>query len=460
MEAETTMRHSRNSALVPLALLAGSGVLAPAAAFGQQPQPDLIIQDVRVFDVVQGRFSDLTNIVIGDGLIQALDRAEMPAGITRIAGHGAYVLPGLWDSHVHLAFATLGGPDSLALLLKRFVEHGVLYVRDVGGPLDVMARMHNRIESGELLGPEIFFAGPMAEHSPMHWADNNRILPGFTVPMDTPEQVDSLVSSVAAAGGTLLKAFSQWDLSLLRRLLVQAKQHSLRVVLDPGPPLFQRVPVDTALALGITSIEHGMAPWQAALRADWARSLDSLMHAPPADSARAAFARRIIPLGHESLDLQRLNTIAEIWRDNGAVFTPTLRAVDALRRDPPRRPGFSPEQLARHYAGMWDGASTMTRTLASAGVTLLVGQDGIDAAGTAEEMAMLVANGVAPATVLQAATINAARWMGRDDQLGSVAPGKHADLVLLKTNPLESIDAVRTPSLVMKAGKVVFAERN
>jgi hypothetical protein len=443
------------------ASVACPGILAPAAGACQESRADLVLKSVHVFDAVQGRFSDLTNVVVADGVIRAIGRADAPTSAKRIEGNGGYLLPGLWDSHVHLAFVTLGGPDSVASVLKQFVQHGILYVRDVGGPLDVMARMHNRVASGELLGPEIFFAGPMAEHSPMYWADRNKVLPGFTVPMDAPEQVDSLVSSVAAAGGTHIKAFGKWDLNLLRRLLAQAKQHSLRVVLDPGAPLFQSVPVDTALALGVTSVEHAMAPWQAALRTDLARSLDSVMHAPAlTDSARGTFAFGVIPLGRESLDLDRLTTIAQRWRERGAVFTPTLRVLDEWRRDPPKRPGASADQLARFYGGMWDGASTIARTVASAGVTLLVGQDGIDPTGADEEMAVLVANGVAPAKVLQAATINPARWFGRDDQLGSIAPGKRADLVLLKTNPLDSIGAVRTPSLVIQAGKVVFvAER-
>jgi imidazolonepropionase-like amidohydrolase len=117
---------------------------------------------------------------------------------------------------------------------------------------------------------------------------------------------------------------------------------------------------------------------------------------------------------------------------------------------------MSPEQRARFFDGMWDGASTITRAVAAAGVTLLVGQDGIDPLGADEEMAMLASIGIPPARLLQAATINPAKWLGHDNQLGSIAPGKRADLVLLRSNPLESIEAVRTPSLVLKEGKVVF----
>lgn len=440
-----------------LASLLSILLVAPATGLGQDSTADLVLQNVHVFDSVHGRFSDLTDVVIHGGRIQAVGRAKAAPGTKRIDGQGAWVLPGLWDSHVHLSFATLAGQDSLAAVLEEFVKHGVLYVRDVGGPTAVVARMHDGIERGELMGPALFFAGPMAEHSPMYWARNNNVLPGFTVPMDTPEQVDSLVSSVADAGGVMLKAFGNWDLDLLRRLVAQAKARSLRVVLDPGAPLFQRVPVDTALALGISSIEHATSPWQASLRADLARSLDSIMQLPElTDSMRLAFARRVIPLGRESLDSGRLARLARTWRERGAVFTPTLRIADAWRRDPPPRPGFSDDERRRYFDANWNATSTMTRAIASADVPLLVGQDGIDPAGAAVEMAVLVGIGIPATKVLQAATINPARWLGVDDRLGSIAPGKQGDLVLLRANPLDSIGAVGTPWMVVKTGKIVF----
>ena len=212
----------RTSRLNPLLAPFFALMVLPLAAIGQQTESRLTLHDVYVFDVGRARFSERTDVVIRDGIIAKIGAAEPNDGATRIDGHGAYLLPAFWDSHVHLAFATLMGGDSLADLLRSFVEHGVLHVRDVGGPTTVLARLRDDVQSGRLLGPEIFFAGPMAEHSPVYWEPNNRIMPGFTVPIDRAEQVDSLVDSVAAAGGSDLKAFGKWDLQLLRRLVTEA----------------------------------------------------------------------------------------------------------------------------------------------------------------------------------------------------------------------------------------------
>ena len=447
----------------------------PLTALAQQTRAGLVLHDVHVFDAIRARFSDPTDVVIRGGVIEKVGAAQRSDAGTRIDGQGAYLLPAFWDSHVHLSLATVlggdtarrrprvlapvAGGDSSAQVLKGFVEHGVLYVRDVGGPLNVISHMHADVQSGRLIGPDIFFAGPLAEHSPLYWEARNAILPGATVPVDRTGQVDSLVASVAAAGGSLLKAFGKWDLQLLRRFIADGRQHGLPVVLDPAPDWNQHetsVPVDTALALGIASIEHANSPWEAALRKPLRDSL-SVLNASlkPGDPARRAFSQSIISLGSASLDLDILRKLADTMKQQRVAFTPTLRMWPVCQRIT----ALPPAQRPKSAAGRCDGMQTITRVLASAGVTLLVGQDGSDPAGTADEMSVLASIGIPAATILQAATINAASWLGRADHLGSIEPGKRADLVLLTQNPLESIAAVRTPWLVIKDGVVVFERR-
>ncbi len=441
-----------------LTLLLSTGPFLRATALAQQAPSQLVLHDVHVFDVVAARFSDPTDVVIRGGVIEKIGAAQRSDTGTRIDGQGAYLLPAFWDSHVHLAFATLMGGDSLADLLKDFVQHGVLHVRDVGGPNSVLARMRADVQSGKLLGPEIFFSGPMAEHSPLYWEERNKILPGFTVSVDRAEQADSLAMSVAAAGGSYVKAFGKWDVQLLRRLVTDAKQQGLSVVLDPGFALYQDVPLDTALALGISSIEHSTSPWQAALRKPLRDSLTHLMTSrKPGDPARFELAQHIISLGAESLDLDILRKLADHMKEQAVVFTPTLRVIQFWQREPPPFVKALPEaKRAQFLAGLSNGTKTITQVLASSGVTLLVGQDEIEPAGAAQEMSALASIGIPAGTILQAATINAARWIGVADQLGSIEPGKRADLVLLKGNPLVSIEAVRTPWAVIKQGVVVF----
>ena len=130
-------------------------------------------------------------LLIRAGRVHGVGPSEsLPMAANTLDAAGSFALPGLWESHTHLSFLTSGGQDSLAIALEEFVRAGILYVRDVGGPLDVISSMSQQVSNGELLGPEIFFSGPMLEPPLLHWAKFNDQLPGFTVPVECAEDVD------------------------------------------------------------------------------------------------------------------------------------------------------------------------------------------------------------------------------------------------------------------------------
>jgi prolyl oligopeptidase len=418
------------------------------------PEPtDLLISNLRLFDEATGAFSAPKGILIRDGRIHAVGPAHnLPRPAEEIDAAGAFGLPGLWDSHVHLSALSLGGPDSVRTALEAFVQSGVLYVRDVGGPLDVMAAMRDRVQAGDVVGPEIFFSGPMAERPPLYWARFNEQLPGFTVPVESAAQVEELVRSVAAAGGSHLKVFAKWDPALLRQLVPLAEKAGLKVVVDPGAPFFQDIPIDTALAAGVASIEHAHTPWQSALPARLRVEHDSLTSGP--DDVRQAFVERVVPLGVEALDLDALRALADRMAAAEAYFCPTLTVTEGMRRALRPRGDASPEEVRRFWNGWAAAATTITQVLAGRGVKLLNGQDGIDPAGTVGEMELLVAAGIPPADVLRAATLHPAQWLGRDDEIGSLQVGRRADLVIVRDDPLRDITALRSPLLVLQAGTV------
>jgi len=421
----------------------------------EEPRSDLFISNVHLFLEEAGAFSDPTSILIRDGRIVEVGPliSEGQAEAT-IDGGGAFALPGLWDSHVHLSPLALGGADSVAAQLARFVNSGVLYVRDMGGPINVIAPMAEHIATDQTTGPRIFFAGPMAERPPLYWEALNEQLPGFTVPIESTEDVDKLVVSVADAGGSLLKVFGKWDRELLRRLLMRAREEALRVALDPGLPFFQDVPVDTALVLGITSIEHAHSAWQSVLPDNLKAAHDSVVSGTDM-SARAAYANGVIPLGKATIDSAALSALGRRWAAAGAYFCPTLRVAEHRRSEPPALPGApSKGDLLRFWGGYADAATEITRVLSAEGVPLLIGQDGQDASATVEEMELLVRIGVPPEEVLRAATIHPARWMGMDRELGSLVPGKTADLVITQDDPLKDIGTLRRPLFVIQNGVI------
>jgi hypothetical protein len=438
--------------MLPLATAACGRTVQVAGGTQTEPAGGLLISNVRVFDAATGTFSEPAGVLIRDGRIHAVGSLrEMCRPQEEIDARGAFALPGLWDSHAHVSFSALEGPDAVRKTLEGFVQAGVLYLRDVGGPLEAIAAIRDRVQTGEVVGPEIFFSGPLAERPPLFWAHYNEKLPGVTVPIESSSQVDSLVASVARAGGSFVKVFGKWDLDLFKRLVRLAREAGLEVVFDPGQQFFQDVPVDVALAAGVTSIEHAIFAWQLALPPDLKARHDSLTSGTNR-TARAAFANEVVPLGLDALDLDVVRGLGDRMAAAGAYFCPTLQVVEAWRVAPPAFPGGGPENPDRYWKGFADVATRTTRVLAERGVKLLIGQDGADPAGTVREMELLVRIGVPPADVLRAATLHPAQWLKRDQEIGSLEVGRRADLVLVGADPLVDMTTLRSPVLVVQAG--------
>jgi N-acyl-D-aspartate/D-glutamate deacylase len=202
---------------------------------------DLIIQQTSAVDVHTGKILTGTDIGITNGQIIAIKQSLQPTeGHSEIInGTGKYVIPGLCDGHTHLGFLTTLGGDSLNTEMSGFVRHGVLYVRDVGGPIDVMQQMQERISSGELMGPEIFYTGPMLESSPLYWERFNKTLAGFTVALDQKKDVDTLLPVLAENGATMIKTFNNINPDLYPYIVRIARQNQLKIVHDPGRFLSQ-----------------------------------------------------------------------------------------------------------------------------------------------------------------------------------------------------------------------------
>jgi len=299
------------------------------------------------------------------------------------------------------------GGDTLATTLDSMARHGVLYVRDVGGPLDVIAAIARRIANAELRGPTIFY--------------------GWEV------------------GPAALQVSAQ-----------QAMARSLGVVVDPGTPLFQDLPVDTLLAMEVTSIEHAHAPWLSLLRADLRARHDSIA-APGVDpSRRGPFALEVISLGRKSFEDGQLRRLGEMWKRSGIFFCPTLRVSENRRRTLPPVPSTSSdEERARFWTGWADASVAVTRSLASQGIPLLIGQDDLEPMATFDDMELLARIGVPSADVLRAATLYPARSMKREADLGSIETGKVGDVVLFRGDPLENMGHVRSPWLVVQRGEVI-----
>ncbi len=356
-----------------------------------------------------------TVIVEGDRIVRIGPAAEVPvppgARVIEAAGH--YLVPGFADMHVHLPDGAT--PGELERVLDLSLAQGVTLIRGMqGAPGQLEVRRRLRAEGAP--APELVLAGPPVA----------RAL--------TPDEARELVRAQHAAGYDLIKILGRLDRAAYDAIAAEAARLGIRVA--------GHVPKEIGLAAALearqSSIEHVMGYVGAA---DDPAALDRL--------ARETAARRI--WNCPTLDFFAVGEAADdalLGRDGLAYATPAEReAWAAARRDGPPPPDAEARRARRHR---------IVAALARAGAPLLVGSD---APGTfavpgfayVEELRELARAGLRPAELLAAATRSAAAYLGRDD-LGELAIGRRADLVLLARDPLARIDHVASPAGVMVRG--------
>jgi hypothetical protein len=425
------------------------------------PESAILLQNAAVFDTKSGKMNQPVDVLIdGEKIVSIEPGGSKLETMESIDCTDKYVISGLYDSHTHLAFLTRKGEDSMKAELADFAHRGVLYVRDVGGPIDVMSKLKNKILSGEWTGPEIFYTGPMLESSPLHYEVYNKKLPGFTVALDKKEDVDKLLPELADKGAKLIKTFMNIKPDLYPYIVEVANKNHLKIVHDPGIPLFNWVPINVAMELGITTIEHAKAPWPYVLKDEYRKEHDALIWPDADPEQRMKFMQRMAELGLASISEKRLKDLSYLMIENNVVLCPTLRIFKDWEGEDQTGEAegeITEEQKSRRKrsTGMKAVSEYFVRMLSANGVKLLVGQDNNDAVGTIEEMIFMKAAGVTDVEVLKGATIYAAEWLEVDDKYGAVEPGKIADFVVLNSNPLDDIAHVDDVFVVIQHGEIV-----
>ena len=392
----------------------------------------IVLSNVHVFDVSRGVLTLEQDILIEGTQIKAVGRMDAPKkGVQRIDLSGRFAFPGLFECHTHLAFLTTRNEEEMIAELRAFVFNGITQVRDLGGPIDVLRQMDKRISSGEILGPKMFYSGSMLEKPPLFYIKKNKILPGLQMGISTKEDVARVLLEFAGKGACMIKTYGKMDLDVYKYILVVAKKLGLRVVHDPGRYLFHGIPMDTAIDLGVTSIEHGVAPWPVVLKDELKKEHDRLMSENVEEAARESFIEKVIKLGFESISMEKLQRLIDKMLENNVYICPTLCI-------------YGPEDI-------------FTKEFIKNKVKILVGHDGPSPSLLFTEMKLLRDRGLSELEIIRGATIYPAKWLGVDDRYGSISPGMLANLVILDKNPLEDIGNFESPYMVIKNGQVVFA---
>lgn len=411
----------------------------------------IAVRDVTLIDGTGAKPRVVTVIVEGDRItaIARNGRERIPTGATIVDGRGKYLIPGMWDMHVHL-----GGYDEGTKILPRLIAYGITGVRDMASPVDDILRLRRESADGTLLAPRIVAAGPILQ----------RPLPFTTPPLvRTVADADAkhVVDDLQAKGVDFIKVGDTLTRDAYFGIASEAKRLGL--------PFAGHLPVSVtaleATQAGQRSIEHfGSAGFrnvliacssaEAALTSEVRDALASALAGGPSPDEklyRSAFLTRLV----ETYDGRKAAALFSAFKKNGTWQVPTFVALHSVWDA--RRAHLNPEDAAAT-----DRAAKKTvemfADMRKAGVKVLAGSDQPIATGVPplhDELVALVRAGMTPLEALQASTRNAAEFLGRLADEGTVEAGKKARLVLLEADPLTDIANTRRVSAVVLDGRLI-----
>ncbi|MCK2243607.1 MULTISPECIES: amidohydrolase family protein [unclassified Crossiella] len=411
----------------------------------------VFIFGANVVDVAEGKVLTGRNVLVDGDRITAVGRFDAPAGVTVLDARGRFLIPGLWDMHVH-------GFDEA--YLPAFLGNGVTGVRQLAGA-PVHADWRRRLAAGEVFGPRMVFGSRII--------DGPRPSRPGSIAVTTPEDARAAVATCVGERAEFLKVYSQLPRDAYFALLAEAARAGIDVA---GHVPFE-VPV---LAAAQRSIEHldGVLVGASSEREELTAGFAGLDAGDP-----AGMFGRLSDLTHraaETTDPARLAELRDSFLANGTWHVPTLAVHQAkatmgtpafalqpylphiepvLRQGWARAADWRSPDPARE-SRLFERYLQVTGELHRAGVPLLAGSDTfVPGFSLHDELELLVRAGLSPAAALRAATLDPARFLGVTDRFGAVAPGRIADLVVLEDNPLTSIANTRRVAAVLFGGTVL-----
>ena len=381
-------------------------------------EPTLVIENARVI-VGNGDVQEAATVIIAEGRIQRVSSEGVPLeGVKTVDARGKTLMPGLIDAHIH--FGLSGSSQEVfrkqieaqpPRYLEDFLRYGVTTVRSMGDRLDLVLELRQAVKEARIAGPRIVLVGPCFTAPGGH--------PAATMGKNGAIEVDNIdaareaVRELAAKGVDAIKAVLEegYGVGMPDVTLPRLSREVLRAIVDEAHKCGLKANVHThrepdiidAIHCGADGVEHGVCD---------------------------------VPIR----DPRWIERMVE----QNAVYTPTLWIVSALEKE----------------SGWLAIAQQNLKRISDEGVTVCLGTDTLcsmphPGLNTIQEMEYMAQAGLTPAQVIQAGTQNAAAHLGLLADLGTVEPGKIADLILIDGDPLQDISAMRKVSMVIQAGRIV-----
>src|SRR5882724_7643899 len=435
-------------------------LFAAARLPAQKPSSDapLVLNHVTVVDVRTGTLQpDQTVIIEGNHI--AFARPNKSVKFSRraqlVSGRNLFLIPGLWDMHVHLMFGDWF-PDAQEILLPLFVAAGVTGVRDMGSELDIVQEWRNKIEAGRLIGPRIRTSGPMLDGPKPRFPSS--------VAIATPDDARRAVADLKRSGADFIKLQSLVPRDAVFAIADEAKKQE--IAFEGHVP--DSVRASEMSAAGMQSFEHliGIFDGSSAAEDDFLKGNKTegrflaTYDAPRAASLAATLAKNqtwqcptlVWERGGNLID------VTDFGKDTRAKYVPASWKTKTWKRFTDEiTQGYGNDDLTVRKKFL-DKELEVVRLLHEKGIPFLAGTDtppGVyifPGFSLHDELQRFVAAGFTPLEALQTATLNPARFFGMEDQLGTSEKDKLADLVFLKGNPLDNIANTKKIAAVISNG--------
>ena len=389
-----------------------------------RPDTTIIINESRIIDIFDKNDANDTNIIAKHRFYNNYPN------ITLIDLSGKFIIPGLFDSHAHVAgvlensFNKTFSEESL----RKLLAYGVTTIRNPGGPTGQSVDLKENASSGKMVGPQVFTAGRLL-NSPFV------PIPFVEKKVNSLEDLGEEIDSQAKAGVDFVKLYVGLTPDLVEEAINKAHSHGIKVI----GHLYLTSWTD-ASNMGIDYLTHGVPVNPHLL----------------SDSDREIFERNGGggPFDHfhwlslVDIDSGEIDEMINALVENGVYVDPTLSVYEAMVRDNPRD------------QNVWPKILQLTKKMYDNGVKLTSGTDipnfGLVAGKSLHrELELLVDSGIPTSEVIRIATKNGADSLGILNDTGTIEKGKQADMIVLPSNPIEDISNIKNIEMVISNGQII-----
>lgn len=439
------------------------------------------ITNVTVIDVVKQKLNSSQTVVIKDGIISAIqssNKIKIPAGAAVIDGSGKYLMPGLTDAHVH--FFQSGGlytrPDAFDLrkirpydkeiewvhnnmedFLRRYLRAGITSVIDVGATFNFLAQRDSFVN--KTYAPDIFMTGPLiTSYEPPVFKNLKNDAPFILV--QTPEDGRKAVQQQLPYHPDFIKI---WYIVLsdtveagakkfepvVKAVIEEAHKNNLKVAVHATERITAQLAAENGCDYLVHDVEDEIVPDEF-IKLLKSKKVILCPTLTVADGYYKTFAQK---MNYSYYELTNANP-EQIGSIEDLKHLPDTARINLFKRM------YNSDAAATHFTKPDSIRMINLKKMSNAGVTIAAGTDAGNigtqhASSFYNELEAMKQSGMDNWQIIQAATINGAKILGKENSFGSIAVGKNADMILLNANPVDSLENVLKINLVFNKGHAI-----